>query len=104
MVLATRLLLGVSLWRHVAAQTKPPPTLDLDAAKDDPELTELTDRNNNGTLSWYFGEERASKHAPEGRSPMYAEKPRIWIVEARRSIGRNKGFSRWNDGLQSKYK
>jgi hypothetical protein len=61
MVLADRLLLGAFLWRHVAAQTKaPPPTIDLDP-NDDPDLKELNERNNNGTLSWYFGEERASK-------------------------------------------
>jgi hypothetical protein len=102
MVLTTRLLLGVSLWRNVAAQTKaPPPNLDLEAAKDDADLTELGDRNNNGTLSWYFGEERASKHASEADTPVYVEKLRIWIGEARSSIGRDKRLSRWNDGLQS---
>jgi hypothetical protein len=60
MLISTRLLLGAFIWRHVAAQTKPPPTVDLDP-NDDPDLKELSERNNNGTLSWYFGEERASR-------------------------------------------
>jgi hypothetical protein len=65
MVLSARLLLGAFLWRNVAAQSKaPPPTLNLDP-NDDPDLKEMTERNNNGTLSWYFGEERASVYEPD---------------------------------------
>jgi hypothetical protein len=74
MVLATRLLLGGFLWRHVSAQDrdydKPLEVPELNPTPEQltGELVEMTQANDTGTLSKFFGELKASKQASEGYS------------------------------------